>query len=77
MKITTEKRARRLLVRVIQHFKMITRWPCHECDRPGPDAPIRIVRRITEDGNEYLTGCIRCNADDLLADIEAELESTQ
>ena len=75
--VTAEKRARRLLRRVISHFKLITRWPCHECDRPGPGAPLRIVRRITEDGNEYQTGCMHCNADDLLADIEAELRSTQ
>ena len=66
-------RTRELLSRVVRHVKPITRWPCHECDRPSSDSPLRLVRRITEDGNEYRTGCFLCNFDDLLKEIELEL----
>lgn len=75
LRVTEATQMRRLLRRALSHYKLNTRWPCPECDRPGPDAPLRINIIRTEDGNEYRLGCSHCNADGLLADIEAALAS--
>lgn len=59
-----------LLRRVISHFVPLTRWPCRECGRPGPDAPMRVNRVMTADRLETLSGCTQCNADELFRDID-------
>lgn len=66
---------RRLLRRVVAHYLPQTRWPCHECDRPGPNAPLRINEVHTESSNHYRLGCSLCNGDALLADIASTLGS--
>ena len=68
---------RKLLRRVLSHYVPRTRWPCFECDRAGPDAPLRINRVTTEDGNEYGLGCSVCNANSLLDEIAKALDNTQ
>lgn len=41
-------------------FQDANRWPCSECGRKGPDAKLKMLRVIREDGSEFLTGCVYC-----------------
>lgn len=59
----------KMLQAVLGHYVTITRWPCHECNRPGPDAPLRLNKVTTEDGIIYWLGCSACNADALMDSI--------
>lgn len=72
--LVEHRRGKELLRWVVSHYKVNTRWPCPECDREGPNAPMRVNRIITESGNEYRLGCSICNGDVLLTEIELFLE---
>ncbi len=62
---------------LIDHLKVNSRWPCPECDRPTSDAPLRINRIITEDGNEYGLGCSMCNNDAYISMAQRAIDDVQ
>lgn len=64
---------RRLLQRVLNHYRTMTRWPCIECGRPGPRDRLRFNTVTTVDGKMFEMGCSRCNADFLLDEIDKAL----
>ena len=71
-----ERQYKAAIRRVLSHYKLSpggNRWPCIECDRPGPDAPLRINIIRTEDGNEYRLGCSHCNGVELMQFLEDTL----
>lgn len=52
---------RKAFRRIADSCSTVNRWPCHECGRPGPDAPLRINNVTTEDGVHMMVGCRQCN----------------
>lgn len=62
--------------RIVSCAKLLSRWPCPECGREGPEAELRAIERV--DGTS--TGCFSCNvgdrvvgyAEELLAAVERE-----
>lgn len=62
-----------VLQAVVDHLKVLTRWPCGECGRIGPNRPLRAYIIVQEDNSETYTGCQTCNNDALIARIEKAL----
>lgn len=71
----TAEIAETLAGRVLGELRLQTRWPCPECGRTGPDAPLRTLRRQAVDPASHMilpnapvlyTGCWRCNEGDRL-----------
>jgi hypothetical protein len=80
--VAMETKLRAVAVRVLGEIRLATRWPCPECGREGPDAPLRSLQRVAvgadhkplPDARVLFTGCWRCNEGDrLVALAEAAL----
>jgi hypothetical protein len=51
---------------VLARTVLATRWPCPDCGRRGPHEELRILEVLPENADQaFLTGCWRCNSDDL------------
>lgn len=56
-------------------FSVENRWPCGECGRPSPDAPLRELHVRVDGWMSIMTGCAWCNAYELVERTRAFLES--
>lgn len=56
-------------------FAIRDRFPCKECGRESPNAPLKTLHVIREDGQEYFGGCWLCNSADLCELTAASLAS--
>jgi hypothetical protein len=60
---------------VLARMALATRWPCPDCGRRGPHEELRILEVLPENADQaFLTGCWRCNSDDLREMVRKAIE---
>lgn len=67
--------ALQLLARWLGKFKLENPWPCGECGRKGPDAPLLTKDVIRTDGARHTEGCTLCNVYDLVNATDAFIQT--